>query len=131
MIRILGVNLPKEKKILYALTLIYGIGIARAKQIIKITKLDPTLKVYELNFKQIQLLRQILYNYTLLENNLKRFTQLNIRRLIEINSFRGKRHRKGLPVRGQRTKTNANTRKKNNIKKKNNNEKKRIFFKKK
>nr|BBC77672.1 ribosomal protein S13 [Nitzschia sp. NIES-3576] len=112
MIRILGVYLPENKKILYALTLIYGIGISRATQIIKSAKIESSLKVYELKIKQINLLRQVLSKYTLLENNLKRSTNLNIRRLIEIKSYRGRRHIKRLPVRGQRTKTNASRKKK-------------------
>nr|BBC77461.1 ribosomal protein S13 [Nitzschia sp. PL3-2] len=129
MIRILGIDLPKDRKILYALTLIYGIGISRAKEIIKKTKINPFLKVDELEIEQINILRDVLLEYNLLENNLKRFISLNIRNLIEINCYRGKRHIRGLPVRGQRTKTNA-SKKKNNKDFKKVNEKKRKLFKK-
>ena len=110
MVRILGNNLSNKKKIYVALTCIYGIGISTSKQVLKRLQIDPDMKVSELNEENISALREILETEEFkLEGDLKRLTSLNIKRLIEINSFRGKRHLKGLPVRGQRTRTNNRT----------------------
>jgi small subunit ribosomal protein S13 len=110
MIRILGINLLQDKKIYIALTSIYGIGLSRSIQIINKLNINKDLKVSQLDKKNISDLRDLLESGSYkLEGDLKRFTNLNIKRLININSFRGKRHIKGLPSRGQRTKTNSKT----------------------
>jgi small subunit ribosomal protein S13 len=110
MVRILGNNLSNKKKIYIALTSIYGIGIPTSKQILKTLNIDENLKVADLNETNVSEIRDHLENkdYTL-EGDLKRFISLNIKRLVEINSIRGRRHLKGLPVRGQRTRTNNRT----------------------
>lgn len=111
MVRLVGVDLPRNKKIVYALTYIHGIGLTSAKKIIEITNIDSNLRVYDLTTEQAVALRQTLENINLkLEGDLKRFNGLNIKRLNEINCYRGKRHRSNLPVRGQRTRTNARSR---------------------
>ena len=111
MIRLIGVDLPKNKKVGYALTYIYGIGINRGKQIIKLANIDSEIRVNDLKTEQIITLRKVLEESDLkLEGNLRRFNGLNIKRLNEINCYRGKRHRTNLPVRGQRTRTNARSR---------------------
>jgi small subunit ribosomal protein S13 len=108
--RILGNNLPNKKKIYVALTSIYGIGIPTSKRILTTLNINPDLKVSELNEGNISALRDILETDEFkLEGDLKRLISLNIKRLIDINSFRGRRHLKGLPVRGQRTRTNNRT----------------------
>jgi small subunit ribosomal protein S13 len=110
MVRILGINLANKKKIYIALTSIYGIGIPTSLNILKRLKIDPNLKVSDLNELNISSLRDILEKEEFkLEGDLKRIINANIRRLIDINSFRGRRHLKGLPVRGQRTRTNNRT----------------------
>jgi len=110
MVRILGNNLSNRKKIYIALTAIYGIGIAKAKQILESLKINPYAKIPELTEKNISDLRDLLESDQFkLEGNLKRFVSLNIKRLIEIGCFRGKRHLRSLPVRGQRTRTNNRT----------------------
>jgi small subunit ribosomal protein S13 len=110
MVRILGNALANKKKIYIALTAIYGIGISTAKKILKRIEINPDTKVFELTEKNISNLRDILESEELkLEGDLKRLITSNIRRLIDINSFRGRRHLKGLPVRGQRTRTNNRT----------------------
>ena len=110
MIRILGINLLKDKKIYIALTSIYGIGISMSLNILKKLEINKDLKVFDLTKKNISDLRDILESGTYkIEGDLKRSTFLNIKRLISINTFRGKRHLKGLPVRGQITKTNSRT----------------------
>ena len=112
MVRILGNNLSSKKKIYIALTAVYGIGIATSKRILDQLNIDPNLKVNELTEIHISSIRDILETDEFkLEGDLKRLVSLNIKRLIEINSVRGRRHLKGLPVRGQKTKTNARTRK--------------------
>jgi small subunit ribosomal protein S13 len=110
MVRILGNNLSNKKKIYIALTSIYGIGIPTSKQILKTLNIDENLKVADLNETNVSEIRDHLENkdYTL-EGDLKRIISLNIKRLVEINSLRGRRHLKGLPVRGQRTRTNNRT----------------------
>ena len=111
MIRLIGVDLPKNKKVAYALTYIYGIGINRGKQIIKLANIDSEIRVNDLKTEQIITLKKVLEESNLkLEGNLRRFNGLNIKRLNEINCYRGKRHRTNLPVRGQRTRTNARSR---------------------
>ena len=110
MVRILGNNLANKKKIYIALTCIYGIGIPTSKKVLKELEIDPNTKVSELNETNISALRDILETEEFkLEGDLKRLVSLNIKRLIDINSFRGRRHLKGLPVRGQRTRTNNRT----------------------
>ena len=110
MVRILGNNLANKKKIYIALTCIYGIGIPTSKKVLKELNIDPNIKVSELNETNISALRDILETEEFkLEGDLKRLVSLYIKRLIDINSFRGRRHLKGLPVRGQRTRTNNRT----------------------
>ena len=108
MVRILGNNLANKKKVYIALTCIYGIGIPTSKKVLKELNIDPNIKVSELNETNISALRDILETEEFkLEGDLKRLVSLNIKRLIDINSFRGRRHLKGLPVRGQRTRTSS------------------------
>ena len=110
MVRILGNNLSNKKKIYIALTCIYGIGIPTSKKILEQLQIDPNKKVADLNETNISSLRDLLETEEFkLEGDLKRIISLNIKRLIDIQSFRGKRHLKGLPVRGQRTRTNNRT----------------------
>jgi small subunit ribosomal protein S13 len=110
MVRILGNNLANKKKIYIALTCIYGIGIPTSLKILNQLNIDPNKKVADLNDTNIGALRDILEKEEFkLEGDLKRIINGNIRRLIDINSFRGRRHLKGLPVRGQRTRTNNRT----------------------
>jgi small subunit ribosomal protein S13 len=110
MVRILGNNLSNKKKIYIALTCIYGIGIPTSKKILKQLQIDPNLKVADLNETNVSALRDILETDEFkLEGDLKRLVSLNIKRLIDINCFKGRRHLKGLPVRGQRTRTNNRT----------------------
>ena len=110
MVRILGNNLSNKKKIYVALTCIYGIGIQTSKRILKQVNIDENVKVSDLTETNISALRDILETEEFkLEGDLKRLISLNIKRLIDINSFRGRRHLKGLPVRGQRTRTNNRT----------------------
>jgi len=108
--RIAGIDLPKNKRIEIALTYIYGIGLSRSKRILNKIELNPDKHVKELNDTEITYLRNILDEDYLIEGDLRRFESLNIKRLMEINSYKGKRHRIGLPLRGQRTRTNARTR---------------------
>ena len=111
MIRLVGVDLPRNKKITYALTYIHGIGLTTAKRIIEIADINSDTRVYDLTTEQAIVLRQALEESDLkLEGDLRRFNGLNIKRLNEINCHRGKRHRNSLPVRGQRTRTNARSR---------------------
>jgi len=110
MVRILGNNLPKKKKAYIALTGIYGIGLASAKKILTQLNIDLTAKLSDLTEEQLTALRNVLEASDMkLEGNLRRLVSLNIKRLVEINCRRGKRHLKGLPTRGQRTRTNAQT----------------------
>ena len=111
MARISGIDLPRDKRIEVALTYIYGIGPARAAKVLEITEIDPNTRVKDLTEAQEALLRETIEgNYTI-EGDLRRETAMNIKRLSEIGCYRGLRHRRGLPVHGQRTKTNARTRK--------------------
>jgi small subunit ribosomal protein S13 len=111
MVRLVGVDLPRNKKIAYALTYIHGIGLTSAKKIVEIANIDFDLRISDLTIEQTLTLRQTLEESNLkLEGDLRRFNGLNIKRLNEINCHRGKRHRNSLPVRGQRTRTNARSR---------------------
>lgn len=111
MIRLVGVDLPKNKRIAYGLTYIHGIGLTSAKKIIEIANINPETRISDLTTEETVLLRQTLEESELkFEGDLRRFNGLNIKRLNEINCHRGKRHRNNLPVRGQRTRTNARTR---------------------
>jgi small subunit ribosomal protein S13 len=109
MARIAGVDLPRNKRVDIALTYIYGIGRTRSEQIIAQTGVDPSIRVRDLTEDQVGLLRDAIGQFAV-EGDLRREVQLNIKRLIEIGSYRGLRHRQNLPARGQRTKTNARTR---------------------
>ncbi len=111
MARIEGVDLPRNKRIEIALTYIYGIGRSRAKEILTATQVSPDTRVKDLTDEEITRLREFISKNYKVEGDLRREVQMNIKRLIEIGSYRGLRHRRGLPVRGQRTRTNARTRK--------------------
>ena len=111
MARIAGIDLPREKRVEIALTYIFGIGRKSANDILKLAKVNPDTRVKDLTEDQEAALRDVIdKNYTI-EGDLRREVALNIKRLTEIGCYRGMRHRRGLPVRGQRTKTNARTRK--------------------
>jgi small subunit ribosomal protein S13 len=111
MARIAGVDLPRNKHVNIALTYIYGIGHPRADRIVAAASVDPMKKVQDLNEEEVNRIRQIIENEGQVEGDLRKDISMNIKRLIEIGSYRGSRHRKNLPVRGQRTHTNARTRK--------------------
>ncbi|BAH05259.1 MULTISPECIES: 30S ribosomal protein S13 [Clostridium] len=110
MARIAGIDLPKEKRVEIGLTYIYGIGLPTSQKILKETGVNSDTRVKDLTEEEVNLLRNYIKNLKI-EGDLRREVALNIKRLIEIGSYRGIRHRKGLPVRGQKTKTNARTRK--------------------
>ena len=111
MARISGVDIPNQKRVEIALTYIYGIGLKSSKDILAKTGIDPDKRAKDLTEEEIAKLRDEIENNYTVEGELRRETAMNIKRLVEINCYRGIRHRKGLPVRGQRTKTNARTRK--------------------
>jgi small subunit ribosomal protein S13 len=111
MARIAGIDLPKKKKIEYALPYIYGIGLTTSRKILKDTGIDPNKRVYELTEDEISTLNKEIQSNYIVEGELRKIVQLNIKELMDLGCYRGLRHRKGLPVRGQRTKTNARTRK--------------------
>ena len=111
MARISGIDLPREKRIEVALTYIYGIGPARAAKVLELTQIDPDTRVKDLTEEQEAQLRETIEGNFVIEGDLRRETAMNIKRLSEIGCYRGIRHRRGLPVHGQRTKTNARTRK--------------------
>ncbi len=111
MARIAGVDLPREKRIEVGLTYIYGIGRSTARKILEETNIDPNTKVRDLAEGEVGTLRSYIDQNVRVEGDLRREVNQNIRRLIEIGCYRGIRHRRGLPVRGQRTKTNARARK--------------------
>jgi small subunit ribosomal protein S13 len=111
MARIEGVDLPREKRVEAGLTYIYGIGPRTALQILQATKVDPNTRVKDLTEAEVTVLREFIGKYYTVEGDLRREVQMNIKRLVEIGCYRGLRHRRNLPVRGQRTKTNARTRK--------------------
>ncbi len=111
MVRLVGVDLPRNKRISYALTYIHGIGITSGKKIAETANISPERRTNDLTTEETIALREVLENINLkLEGDLRRFNGLNIKRLNEINCHRGKRHRNSLPVRGQRSRTNARSR---------------------
>ena len=110
MARIAGVDLPREKRIEIGLTYIYGIGLTSTQKILAKANVNPDIRVKDLTDDQVQAIRNAMEGYTV-EGDLRREVALNIKRLTEIGCYRGMRHRRSLPVRGQRTKTNARTRK--------------------
>lgn len=111
MARIAGVDLPKNKRVEIGLTYIYGIGRSTADEILAGTGVNPDTRVKDLTEEDVAKLRDYIDQHCVVEGDLRREVALNIKRLVEIGCYRGVRHRKGLPVRGQRTKTNARTRK--------------------
>ena len=111
MARIAGVDLPNEKRVEIGLTYIYGIGLSTSRKILKQADVNPDTRVRDLTDEQISKIREIMNETTIVEGDLRRETALNIKRLTEIGCYRGLRHKRSLPVRGQRTKTNARTRK--------------------
>ncbi|HPR39408.1 MAG TPA: 30S ribosomal protein S13 [Oscillospiraceae bacterium] len=111
MARISGIDLPKNKRIEIGLTYIYGIGRITASKILTETGIDPSIRVKDLSEDDAATLREYIDKHLIVEGDLRRETAMDIKRLVEIGCYRGIRHRKGLPVRGQRTKTNARTRK--------------------
>ena len=111
MARIAGVDLPNTKRIEAALTYIYGIGFSKSKMILAETGIDPDIRVKDLSDADVSKLREYIDKNLTVEGDLRREVALNIKRLVEIGCYKGVRHRKGLPVHGQRTKTNARTRK--------------------
>jgi small subunit ribosomal protein S13 len=111
MARIEGVDLPRDKRVEIGLTYIYGIGLKTSQDILQATEINPDTRVRELTDAEIASLRDYIVNRLTVEGDLRRETQMNIKRLMEIGSYRGLRHRRNLPVRGQRTRTNARTRK--------------------
>ena len=111
MARIAGVDLPREKRVEIGLTYIFGIGLTTSKQIIAETGINPDTRVKDLSENEISKLRDYIEHHLKVEGDLRREVSLNIKRLVEIGCYRGVRHRRGLPVRGQNTKQNARTRK--------------------
>lgn len=111
--RIVGINIPDNKKIEYSLPYIFGIGLPVAKQIVKMAKIDPNTRAKDLTQAEINRLREIIEKDYKIEGDLRREIMTNIKRLRELQIYRGLRHMRGLPVRGQRTKTNSRTRRGN------------------
>ena len=111
MARIAGVDLPREKRVEVGLTYIFGIGLKTSQKILSSTEIDPDTRVKDLNEQEVSKLRDYIEHNVKVEGDLRREVSMNIKRLVEIGSYRGVRHRRGLPVRGQNTKTNARTRK--------------------
>ena len=111
MARIAGVDLPKDKRIEIGLTYVYGIGRTSAKKILEMTGINPDTRVKDLTDEEEAKIRECIDHHFIVEGDLRRSVALDIKRLTEIGCYRGMRHRKGLPVRGQRSKTNARTRK--------------------
>ncbi|RJQ07358.1 MAG: 30S ribosomal protein S13 [Dehalococcoidia bacterium] len=110
MARIAGVDIPRDKQVAFSLPYIYGVGRPTAMRVLQQTNVDPTTVVRDLTDDEVSRLRAVIEGELLVEGDLRRQVRGHIQRLIEINCYRGSRHRKGLPVRGQRTKTNARTR---------------------
>ena len=110
MARIAGIDIPREKRVEVALTYIYGIGLSTSQKILTQTSINPDTRVRDLTDDQVNRLREVIDRSYKVEGDLRREVALNIKRLIEIGSYRGTRHRRNLPVRGQRTKTNARAR---------------------
>ena len=111
MARIAGVDLPREKRVEVGLTYIYGIGLPTSQKLLAKTGISPDTRVRDLSEEEVNRLREAIDKEILVEGDLRREVSLNVKRLMEIGCYRGLRHRRGLPVRGQRTKTNARTRK--------------------
>ena len=111
MARIAGVDLPRNKHVDIALTYIYGIGNSRSRRVLSTANVEPMKKVHDLNEEEVNRIRQTIENEGSVEGDLRKDISMHIKRLIEIGSYRGFRHRRNLPVRGQRTHTNARTRK--------------------
>lgn len=111
MARIAGVDLPRDKRVEAALTYIFGIGQTSSQRILKISRVDPDMRVKDLTDEDVAKIRSVIEQDFKVEGALRTEINMNIKRLIDIGSYRGLRHRRGLPVRGQRTKTNARTRK--------------------
>jgi len=110
MARIAGVDIPRDKRVVISLTYIYGIGRTTIEQILEAVGIDPSIRVRDLDNNQLALLREYIDKNFRVEGDLRREVSMNIKRLIEIGSYRGLRHRRNLPARGQRTRTNARTR---------------------
>ncbi|HEX9878531.1 MAG TPA: 30S ribosomal protein S13 [Gammaproteobacteria bacterium] len=110
MARIAGINVPDNKHVAIALTHIYGVGVSRARIACQVAGIDPSIKVKDLTEPEVAKLRDVIAKFTV-EGDLRRETAMNIKRLMDLGSYRGIRHRRGLPLRGQRTRTNARTRK--------------------
>ena len=111
MARIAGVDIPREKRVEIALTYIFGIGVPSSRKILAVTGVDPNARVKDLSEADVQKLRREIEDHYHVEGDLRREVSMNIKRLIDIGCYRGLRHKQGLPVRGQKTKTNARTRK--------------------
>lgn len=110
MARIAGVDIPREKRVVISLTYIYGIGRTTSDEILKATEIDPSTRVKDLDENQVTRLRDYIDRNHIVEGDLRREVSMNIKRLMEIGCYRGLRHRRNLPARGQRTRTNARTR---------------------
>lgn len=110
MARIAGIDIPRDKRIVVSLTYIYGIGRHTSEEILKATEIDPSTRVRDLDEAQVTRLREYIDRNHLVEGDLRRDVNMNIKRLMEIGCYRGLRHRRNLPARGQRTRTNARTR---------------------
>lgn len=110
MARIAGVDIPREKRVVISLTYIYGVGRHTSEDILKATEIDPSTRVRELDENQVTKLREYIDRNLVVEGDLRREVNMNIKRLMEIGCYRGLRHRRNLPARGQRTRTNARTR---------------------
>ncbi len=110
MARIAGVDLPRDKRVEIGLTYIYGIGLTRAKEVLATTGVNPDIRVKDLSDSDVASLREAVETNYEVEGDLRRLESMNIKRLMDIGTYRGRRHRMGLPVRGQRTRTNARTR---------------------
>lgn len=111
--RIVGVNIPDNKKIEYSLPYIYGVGLASARRILKLARVDNNKRTKDLNTQEVNRIREIIEKSYRIEGDLRREIMLNIKRMKELSLYRGTRHIRGLPVRGQRTKTNSRTRRGN------------------
>jgi len=108
--RIAGVDLPRDKRVEIGLTYIYGIGLTRSKEVLARTGINPDTRIKDLTDGEVAALREAVENSYQVEGDLRRWEAMNIKRLVDIGTYRGRRHRLGLPVRGQRTRTNARTR---------------------
>jgi small subunit ribosomal protein S13 len=111
MARIEGIDLPRNKRVEIGLTYLYGIGLTRSREILAETKVSPDIRIKDLSETEVSALREYVSKHFVVEGDLRREEQLNIKRLIEIGCYRGMRHRRNLPVHGQRTRTNSRTRK--------------------